>query len=499
MLISISRRFPVLALCFSLAWAFSVTSLEAEFSPQHFSSLQGERHFEMRSDGQPIGRMTYRWKESKDGVHLEEDSEIKITMMGQSQTIETRLKMQLDPQLSLQSFDYVLTTGNSEAALKGRRVGEVIRVEKNQRGSLQSSDLPAGKDLVLGGTMIRLLAVAKGLPKKGQTTKFTARMLEPSSFGIAPMQVEVKPSTQVAGEFDLSIQYQGQEMLNRIDSRGELKQETVVLPPRMEVVARPITKETFENLQAKASPVDLVESSRVPFRRIPNAKDLKELKVRISGIPLENFQLNRHRQKLEGNVLSIEVETISENSLPVQALIGRSDLQRYLAGDVFIPVQHPLIQRTAREIVGQENDLWKRARLLHDFVYRSLQKAPYISLPDAIETLETRKGDCNEHATLLTALARAAGIPARMVVGIVHSNSSMASALQGKADDSPGFYYHAWVEVFNGNEWISMDPTWNEVPAGATHIAFIEGASDQQIQLVGLVGRLQLSPVEARN
>jgi transglutaminase-like putative cysteine protease len=147
------------------------------------------------------------------------------------------------------------------------------------------------------------------------------------------------------------------------------------------------------------------------------------------------------------------------------------------------------------EIVGSENDLWKRAKLVNEFVFNSIKKAPYISLPDAIETLTTRQGDCNEHAALFTALARAAGIPTRMVVGLVHSNTSMTSALTGRPLEKPGFYYHAWVEVFNGNRWISMDPTWNQVPAGAAHIAFVEGASDQQIQLVGLVGNLRLSLV----
>ena len=33
-------------------------------------------------------------------------------------------------------------------------------------------------------------------------------------------------------------------------------------------------------------------------------------------------------------------------------------------------------------------------------------------MPSALETLKHRQGDCNEHAVLLTALARASGIPA---------------------------------------------------------------------------------------
>jgi len=107
-------------------------------------------------------------------------------------------------------------------------------------------------------------------------------------------------------------------------------------------------------------------------------------------------------------------------------------------------------------------------------------------LPDALEALETGEGDCNEHSVLYTALARAAGVPARIVVGLVYANDGSGHA---------GFYYHAWVEVYTGNEWIAIDPTWDQVPADATHIAFVEGGVDEQIQIAALMGKIKLSSV----
>jgi hypothetical protein len=67
------------------------------------------------------------------------------------------------------------------------------------------------------------------------------------------------------------------------------------------------------------------------------------------------------------------------------------------------------------------------------WVHDSLAKEPSVTLPSAVATLRSRAGDCNEHAQLFVALARAVGIPARTISGVV--------AIDGK------FYYHAWAEV----------------------------------------------------
>ena len=61
----------------------------------------------------------------------------------------------------------------------------------------------------------------------------------------------------------------------------------------------------------------------------------------------------------------------------------------------------------------------------------------------------------------MTALARAVGIPARRVDGLVYMEA---------ADAVPAFYWHEWVEVYVG-EWIEVDPTFNQEVADATHIA----------------------------
>jgi transglutaminase-like putative cysteine protease len=115
------------------------------------------------------------------------------------------------------------------------------------------------------------------------------------------------------------------------------------------------------------------------------------------------------------------------------------------------------------------------------WVYENIEKRPVVSVPDALSVLETRVGDCNEHAVLLTALLRAVGIPARECVGIVYTDRR--------------FFYHAWTEAWLG-QWISMDATLNQMPTDATHIKLVHGGLDKQAELMALMGKLRLEIVD---
>src|SRR4030042_5205723 len=104
----------------------------------------------------------------------------------------------------------------------------------------------------------------------------------------------------------------------------------------------------------------------------------------------------------------------------------------------------------------------------------NIEKKPVISIPDALSVLENRSGDCNEHAILFAALARAAGIPARVEAGLVY--------LKGR------FYYHAWNLAYVGR-WITVAALFNEIPADVTHIRLVNDAERNQLDLLPVIGR----------
>ncbi len=84
---------------------------------------------------------------------------------------------------------------------------------------------------------------------------------------------------------------------------------------------------------------------------------------------------------------------------------------------------------------------------------------------------------------LLAALARAAGIPAQIEAGLVY--------LKGR------FFYHAWNALYVGN-WVTADAVTGAMPADVTHIRLVRGEADRQMDLMGVIGRLQMEIVDMK-
>jgi hypothetical protein len=62
------------------------------------------------------------------------------------------------------------------------------------------------------------------------------------------------------------------------------------------------------------------------------------------------------------------------------------------------------------------------------------------------DILSSRSGDCSEHALLLAALLRKAGLPARIAYGFLLTET--------------GFIGHAWTEAYGGNRWYWLDASF---------------------------------------
>ena len=69
---------------------------------------------------------------------------------------------------------------------------------------------------------------------------------------------------------------------------------------------------------------------------------------------------------------------------------------------------------------------------------------------------------------------RAAGIPARLNSGLVNWDGT--------------FYYHAWVEIWDGARWLGIDSTAQPDQISAAHVKLAEGNVDQAFTFTFLGG-----------
>lgn len=103
----------------------------------------------------------------------------------------------------------------------------------------------------------------------------------------------------------------------------------------------------------------------------------------------------------------------------------------------------------ARHAAG--GDVRAKAASLAAWVARNIVSdgRPWIPGRDAAETLGEAQGDAEDRVLLFTALARAAGIPARPVRGLVHLG-----------DRESAFGPHSWAEVLlESGAWMDVDPS----------------------------------------
>jgi transglutaminase-like putative cysteine protease len=255
------------------------------------------------------------------------------------------------------------------------------------------------------------------------------------------------------------------------------------------IVARAEPEETAKRLDK----VDLFAMTRVKLpgplpRAVPG-----RIAFHLRSMPKE-FQVADPRQTWRGGedgtvILEVSVrepaaaDPAKDSPRGRPAPKGDEDL---LAATPEVDADAPAIRALAKEIVGDSRGVYAASEKISHFVYGRLEKAYGVSRDRATEVLALGKGDCTEHALLFTALARAAGIPARQVHGLVYAQYD---------DKVPALYWHAWVEVRSGEEWIALDPTFDQPVADPTHVALGRGT---QVDTVGLLGTLEVVAVDSK-
>ncbi len=139
------------------------------------------------------------------------------------------------------------------------------------------------------------------------------------------------------------------------------------------------------------------------------------------------------------------------------------EIARFLEPTAMAQSDNPAILSLAREIAGTEKDAMKVAEKIIAAVFHGITKeAGARGSATATEVLRNGSGDCTEHAVLVVALMRAAGIPARVIDGIVLAANEDGSGVAG---------YHAWAEIWLG-QWVGVDGTVGETGTSARYLEF---------------------------
>jgi transglutaminase-like putative cysteine protease len=225
--------------------------------------------------------------------------------------------------------------------------------------------------------------------------------------------------------------------------------------------------------------------------RLPGPRALERLVVRLrhKDTALDWPELEGPGQRVlrrEGAELLLEVRQVKASQAAPPA--DREDLREYLAPNAVLQCDDSEVRRVAREVAGDEADAWRAACRLRDWVARNMKFDLGMVVTPASEVIRQRRGTCMAYAVALASLARAAGVPTRVVMGYVYVEGIWGG--------------HAWVEVRAAGRWVPLDGALvSPGPADAARIGCVRsslagGAGSLLGPLAQLFGNVRVRVVE---
>jgi hypothetical protein len=417
---------------------------------------------------------------------------------GKTHRATARINATLSRALRMTHFDLSLATEGAPLKATGDLLSDSVLVLVTAYGTAK----PDTQRIALTGpillpTMIPIAVALSETPKVGK--HYVLPIFDPSSMSAKDIGVDVRgESTFVVNDssaLDRStgmwhgvqpdslhawrvVAATGGGFSGWVDEQGHIV-ETSLLGFDLKRLPYEVAFDNWRTEAAKASVSegrDILETTAIAANKRLDTR-VKTLEVRLTNVDLAGFDLDGAGQRLNGDTLTVveqgERALVAGYVYPQGLRIDRANTR-----------PEPLIQSTApaiRKLVGRilagERNPTAEARIINRWVHDSISARVTFGVPSALQVLESRTGDCNEHTQLFVAMARAAGIPTRIAAGLAY--------VDGK------FYYHAWPEVLLG-DWVPVDPTFGQFPADASHLRFVIGGLTRQTELLRLMGNLNI-------
>jgi transglutaminase-like putative cysteine protease len=390
-----------------------------------------------------------------------------LRMLGYGKSIELRIRDVVDGDLRLERFESEYAMDGSTLTLSGRRAGRQLLVDVDNAGvrRRQTFDAP---DLLLPAAGIGIYPLLQGL-QPGTMHRYAA--FSPESLQVADVEQRIEVAE---GGYAVHTRLQGATGTVHLDAAGRFLSEAA-MGGAMRAVA--ITPDQARDWLAAARATDqdaIVALSLVKAdKAIPLASHVARMQVELEGVDLDMPSGAGQRcERAAGRWACALDSGLRERQ--------SADASRWLRASLTVPSQDPAIVALSREITSSAPSDEARIRALLHWLEANIRKEGADAF-SALDVLATRRAECQGHAWLYAALARAAGIPTRVVNGLVYSG------------EHAGFLYHTWTESLAGGQWRGVDPTFGQALADATHIKLFEGEDYGDMSpMADLIGRVAI-------
>ncbi len=409
--------------------------------------------------GNKIGYVSLISSRENSNYIFDETNVLQVKMLGVSKQVFLSTSLKTDATFQILSGKFTMITQDQRISGTLSRSKNYLTLKfQTERGTPISKEIELTKPLFVETTLRKYL-------EKNKVKRLEIQLLDIPTATVTEAICEL--ISDKGGEQIYKLSYQGTESLLKIKNGILLSQEG---PMGLRMV-----KEDKKEAMKFASSVDITEFYAVKTNVAIRASKYLRLKVvgALSGLELGNGPQKVLEQS--SNYVRLEILkpdlTCSKSSTPV-------NVKKYLEPDQYIQSDHPEVVKLAQSITRGIQDPCKKVQAIIRWLTDNIEKVPSVTIPTALEVLRDKKGDCNEHAVLFAALARASGIPTDVVVGLIYQDGA--------------YYYHAWNMVYIGDKWYFVDPIFGEFPASLYHLALATGSIEKQTDIMQVVGNLQV-------
>jgi transglutaminase-like putative cysteine protease len=446
--------------------------------------------------------------EGKEALRVDSKTEMKIVALATiEQNIQTR--QVLDPKGHPLALTMTMESGGRTTRVDARFGPRQVEctVESGGTKTPRTVEIPEGVTLVADPEQFGAKSLKSNL-KPG--TKLRLHMFEPMTLQIMPLDIEVVGAEKLTlggKSYETTVINTTTPLTGGakswIDDTGELLQLESALGMKMvresvETPAPAVTK--------YVPPSDFAVATSIRTKtQIKDARSVAFLRLRVEGVPEERLILTDARQSADvqrdGGTLVVtyamrahQAENGGNEALPGEEKpVGSPErlnarTPEHLSAAPYLEVDDPRIRKQAQAIIGDATDPLEKARKIRAWVFKRMTPKGDIGvIRSATDVLQHPAGVCRDYAILTTALARAAGVPARVVGGIVYCKD--------------GFFYHAWTEVQpspGSADWVPFDSTLPTDFVDATHIKFAQGDATAMFGAIRVVGQLKAEVLEYR-
>jgi hypothetical protein len=385
------------------------------------------------------------------------------------------------------AFVHMRREGEQQREIRGRVEGDEFVVTTRIGESVSEERFPMTPGLMLASTLdvVHYDEISPGKVIEGKAIFESEGDVQPYRAEVVEVQ-----KTEAGTRFVVD------ELQAGIKSRSVVGPKGKVISTELPMMGASFHRTTREKALTFGDRVDIFSAAlfSLPEPLPPNSR-IGRLTVRLStrsGQKPTVIEDDRQKVVWKGKKAELTVEAVAPPDESPDIPVEDEALAEYLRATPYEDLKDPALEAAARKAVKGEKDVAGASAKLVELVYGHIkEKTLSRAFTSATEAWESRVGDCTEHAVLFSALAKIAGIPTRLATGLVYVGGTRNQ-----------FGYHEWAEVWTGDGWHPVDPTFNQVAADPTHIKFAVGQSDPTslreagVVAASLIGDLELELIE---